>query len=109
HVGQHILKSMRGVPETSARESVSGSYPCGTCGGTCSIAIKNKKADSACPSAYPFMITTAKKFLPTRPCTNVPVVCAMHDCKQIYWKYNSKQHMSERHPGWKKLGFLQKN
>ncbi|KAK6987897.1 hypothetical protein R3P38DRAFT_3229735 [Favolaschia claudopus] len=100
HIGEHILKALRGVKEVSARVPVSTSYPCGACGGTCSISIKNKKADSECPSAYPFLISTTKKFLPTRPCTNVPVMCAMPDCKQIHWKYNFKQHMEERHPGW---------
>ncbi|KAK6966695.1 hypothetical protein R3P38DRAFT_2590324, partial [Favolaschia claudopus] len=101
---QHvILKASRGVSEASVRVPVSTSYPCGTCGGTCSISIKNKKADSDCPSAYPFLITTAKKFLPTRPCTNVPVLCAMQNCKQIHWKYNFRQHMEERHPGWEDL------
>ncbi|KAK7026965.1 hypothetical protein R3P38DRAFT_2480031, partial [Favolaschia claudopus] len=104
HVGQHIIKAMYGVEDTSVKTPVSKSYPCGMCGGTCQASIKAKKLDSQCPSTYPFMISTqvstAKKFLSTRPCTNVPVACAMLDCKEIHWKYNYRQHLAERHPGW---------
>ncbi|KAK7021669.1 hypothetical protein R3P38DRAFT_3541400 [Favolaschia claudopus] len=116
HVGQHIIKAMYGVEDTSVKTpvrschllfgvlsdslKVSKSYPCGMCGGTCQASIKAKKLDSQCPSTYPFMISTAKKFLSTRPCTNVPVACAMLDCKEIHWKYNYRQHLAERHPGW---------
>ncbi|KAK7007147.1 hypothetical protein R3P38DRAFT_3212810 [Favolaschia claudopus] len=65
--------------------------------------IKGKKLDSQCPSAYPFMISTSKKFFPTRPCTNVPLACEMLGCKDIHWKYNFQQHLEERHPDWQQL------
>ncbi|KAK7034837.1 hypothetical protein R3P38DRAFT_2911747 [Favolaschia claudopus] len=74
------------------------------CGGTCGIGIKGGKPDSDCPSLYHFLIKTSKKFLPTRPCTNVPIICAMEGCKETHWKYNFKQHMNERHPDWQRLG-----
>ncbi|KAK6981712.1 hypothetical protein R3P38DRAFT_3333718 [Favolaschia claudopus] len=74
HVGQHIIKTMYNVEDTSAKNP---SCPCGMCGGSCAVSIKGSKLDSPCPSTYPFMISAAKKFLPTRPCTNVPIACAM--------------------------------
>ncbi|KAJ6556912.1 hypothetical protein B0H10DRAFT_2371775 [Mycena sp. CBHHK59/15] len=70
HVGEHIMKSLRGV-EDSVKVPISAPYPCGMCGGTCQISIKGGKADSDCPSAYPFLISAAKKFLPTRPCSYI--------------------------------------
>ncbi|KAJ6624086.1 hypothetical protein B0H10DRAFT_1943560 [Mycena sp. CBHHK59/15] len=102
HVGEHVIKSLRGI-EDSVKVPISAPYPCGMCGGTCQIAIKGGKADSDCPSAYPFLISAAKKFLPTRPCTNVPIICAMMDCKETHWKYNFNRHLDERHPDWKTL------
>ncbi|KAK7007094.1 hypothetical protein R3P38DRAFT_2554208 [Favolaschia claudopus] len=73
------------------------------CGGTCLPSIKAKKLNSQCPSTYPFMISTAKKFLSTRPCTNVPIACVMVGCNETHWKYNYKQHLAERHPDWQRL------
>ncbi|KAJ7759828.1 hypothetical protein B0H14DRAFT_2634356 [Mycena olivaceomarginata] len=102
HVGEHIMKALHGV-EDSVKVPISGSYPCGMCGGTCQIAIEGGKADPNCPAAYSFLISAAKKFLPTRPCTNVPMVCAMLDCKETHWKYNFKQHLEDRHPDWRNL------
>ncbi|KAJ7907497.1 hypothetical protein B0H13DRAFT_1618384, partial [Mycena leptocephala] len=103
HVGEHLIKALCGVQDSSVKVPVSTSYPCGTCGGTCKIAIKGGKADSECPSAYSLLISAAKKFLPTRPCTNVPIICAMLDCKEIHWKYNFHRHFEEQHPGWRNL------
>ncbi|KAK7015803.1 hypothetical protein R3P38DRAFT_2786723 [Favolaschia claudopus] len=51
----------------------------------------------------PHLIKTSRKFLPTRPCTNVPIVCAMEGCKETHWKYSFMQHMNERHPDWQHL------
>ncbi|KAJ7232378.1 hypothetical protein C8J57DRAFT_1579011 [Mycena rebaudengoi] len=103
HVGQHIMRALCGVEEHSATVPVSNMYPCGTCGGSsCKIGIKGGKADSDCPSAYPFMISAARKFLPTRPCTNIPIECQL-DCRETHWKYNFPQHLAERHPGWRTL------
>ncbi|KAK6969185.1 hypothetical protein R3P38DRAFT_3504625 [Favolaschia claudopus] len=103
HTGEHILKALCKVPDSSVKVPVSGAYPCGMCGGSCGIAIKGGKPDSDCPSLYHFLIKTSKKFLPTRPCTNVPIVCAMEGCKDTHWKYNFMQHMNERHPDWHRL------
>ncbi|KAJ6533880.1 hypothetical protein DFH09DRAFT_932574 [Mycena vulgaris] len=107
HVGEHIMKTLRGVKDPSAQVPVSNAYPCGMCGGptntgNCKIAIKGGKADSDCPSAYSFLISAAKKYLPTRPCTNVPIQCTL-ECKETHWKYNFPQHMEERHPDWRRL------
>ncbi|KAJ7863816.1 hypothetical protein B0H14DRAFT_2268529, partial [Mycena olivaceomarginata] len=80
HVGQHILNSMRGVKDSSAK--VTTELPCGFCGGPstgdkCRIQIKSGKADSTCPSAYAFQIAAASKFSDKRPCTNVPIKCPL--------------------------------
>ncbi|KAJ7087474.1 hypothetical protein C8R44DRAFT_574499, partial [Mycena epipterygia] len=104
HIGHHIMKFLRGVPDTSAKVAVSTKYPCGTCGGptvhgACKIGIKGGKSESDCPSTYPFLISAAAKFLPTRPCTNIPIRCPL-DCNEIHWKYNFPKHLEERHPSW---------
>ncbi|KAK6971610.1 hypothetical protein R3P38DRAFT_2813661 [Favolaschia claudopus] len=83
HVGRHILKAICGVPDTSVKFPVSNAYPCGMCGGptnngACKVEIKSGKALSTCPSAYSFMVVPASKFHKGRPCTNVPVVCALN-------------------------------
>ncbi|KAJ7903852.1 hypothetical protein B0H13DRAFT_1482469, partial [Mycena leptocephala] len=107
HVGEHLLKALRGVGDASVIAPVSNKYPCGMCGGPTTngsfkIAIKGGKADSDYPSAYSFMISAAGKFRPTRPCTNIPIECAL-GCKETHWKYNYHQHLGERHPDWKRL------
>ncbi|KAJ7761933.1 hypothetical protein DFH07DRAFT_867598 [Mycena maculata] len=106
HVGHHILKAFCGVVDESAK-SVSVSYPCGLCGGptsdgACNIRIKGGKADSDCPSAYPFLISAASQFRESRPCTNVPVACPLN-CNETHWKYNFQQHLQERHPTWEQI------
>ncbi|KAJ7447664.1 hypothetical protein FB451DRAFT_1535824 [Mycena latifolia] len=99
HVGEHIMKALRGVEDPSVKVPVSNAYPCGTCAGpTCKIAAKGGKADSDCPSAYSFLISAAKQYRPTRPCTNVPIECPLQ-CKETHWKYNFQKHLEERHPG----------
>ncbi|KAK7059463.1 hypothetical protein R3P38DRAFT_2495678 [Favolaschia claudopus] len=108
HVGVHILKSMYGERDLTANvpvsSDVSSSYPCGMCGGTCTVTIKGgKPCSEQCPTPYSFLISASKKFLPTRPCTNVPVLCAVLGCKDTHWKYNFKQHLEERHPGWQQI------
>ncbi|KAJ6599974.1 hypothetical protein DFH09DRAFT_1271514 [Mycena vulgaris] len=111
HVGQHIMMALCGVKDTSAktpqRFQVSDGYPCGTCGGKsstgpCKIGITRGKAQSDCPSHYPFPISAAAKFLPTRPYTNIPIKCELK-CDEFHWKYNFPNHLEERHPGWRQL------
>ncbi|KAJ7020557.1 hypothetical protein C8F04DRAFT_1241929 [Mycena alexandri] len=63
HVGEHILKSICGVAEPSAKFPVSKEYPCGTCGGP--TGIKNGKLDSNCPLTYAFMVSVAGQFRDT--------------------------------------------
>ncbi|KAJ7849431.1 hypothetical protein B0H13DRAFT_2402726 [Mycena leptocephala] len=107
HIGQHILKTLCGVADSSAKFPVSNSYPCGTCGGptsdgACKIQIKSGKVDSNCPSAYPFLISAPAKFKETRPCTNVPIVCPFR-CDETHWKYNFHKHLADRHPSWRDI------
>ncbi|KAJ7491375.1 hypothetical protein B0H11DRAFT_1859355 [Mycena galericulata] len=104
HVGEHILKSMCQIEDPSVKAPVSTEYPCGTCAGPtvnggCTTGIKNGKLDSDCPLTYPFMISAARQFRGTRPCTNIPIKCPL-DCDQSHWKYNFQQHLQERHPQW---------
>ncbi|KAF8173571.1 hypothetical protein K438DRAFT_2051185 [Mycena galopus ATCC 62051] len=107
HIGQHILKALRGVAEPGIILPVTVDYPCGTCGGrstseACSINIKSGKAESNCPAAYAFQISAASTCRKNRPCTNVPVQCPL-GCEEIHWKYNFPQHLQERHPSWPNL------
>ncbi|KAJ6518572.1 hypothetical protein DFH09DRAFT_1098400 [Mycena vulgaris] len=107
HVGQHILKALCGVSDMSVKFPVSNAYPCGMCGGptndgACKVQIKGGKAQSECPSAYPFMISAASKFRDSRPCTNVPIVCPLN-CNETHWKYNYQKHLEERHPSWEQI------
>ncbi|KAJ6608039.1 hypothetical protein B0H10DRAFT_1955781 [Mycena sp. CBHHK59/15] len=112
HMGQHIRKDLRNVPEESVKcpicsTVVAKAYPCGTCGrsmndGVCQVRIKSGKVDSDCLSAYAFCISSASAFRETRPCTNVPLQCPLN-CEQMHWKYNFPQHLEERHPSWRSL------
>ncbi|KAJ7620823.1 hypothetical protein DFH06DRAFT_942933, partial [Mycena polygramma] len=102
HVGEHVIKALRRVQDPSVKSAISCPYPCGTCGKDCKTGIKGGKADSDCPSAYPFLISAAKKYSSNRPCTNVPIYCAMADCKEVHWKYNFQRHLEERHPDWQR-------
>ncbi|KAJ7140069.1 hypothetical protein C8R43DRAFT_858013, partial [Mycena crocata] len=106
HVGEHIIKFMCRVDDI-VENSVSNAYPCGTCagptvGGACKIGIKGGKADSECPAAYSFLISSAGKFKESRPCTNVPIPCPL-DCSETHWKYNFQRHLDDRHPQWKQV------
>ncbi|KAJ3547313.1 hypothetical protein NMY22_g1703 [Coprinellus aureogranulatus] len=105
HVGKHILFGLRGIEETcEMNQQVSPDYPCGFCGsansglGGCTVDIVGGKASSSCKHAYKFIVSIASQCKPSRPCTNVPVVCL---CKQVHWKYNMRRHLDERHPGWR--------
>ncbi|KAJ7659168.1 hypothetical protein DFH06DRAFT_1406208 [Mycena polygramma] len=114
HMGQHVLKALQGVPEADIYDGVSPDHPCGTCGAasndTCRIRIKSGNADSNCPSAYAFRISAAAQFSDTRPCTNIPIRCAL-GCEEMHWKYNFPQHFTQRHPSWRQVAsaaFLEK-
>ncbi|KAJ6455112.1 hypothetical protein DFH09DRAFT_1508591 [Mycena vulgaris] len=85
HVGQHIMMALCGVKDTSAKTPTD-------------IPV----AQSDCPSHYPFPISAAAKFLPTRPYTNIPIKCELK-CDEFHWKYNFPNHLEERHPGWRQL------
>ncbi|KAJ7241100.1 hypothetical protein C8J57DRAFT_1085356, partial [Mycena rebaudengoi] len=107
HVGMHIIKSLLGVHDSSAKTPVSSDYPCGTCGGpalqgACRIGIKGAKANSDCPCTYSFLISAAAKFPDSRPCTNIPIQCPL-DCNEIHWKYNFPAHFRDRHPSWRQI------
>ncbi|KAJ6626243.1 hypothetical protein B0H10DRAFT_1942079 [Mycena sp. CBHHK59/15] len=107
HVGQHILKFIHGFQDTSVKFPVSDEYPCGTCAGPttngcCTMGIKNGNLESDCPSAYSFMISAARHFRETHPCTNIPIKCPL-ECNQTHWKYNFQKHLEERHPQWRQI------
>ncbi|KAJ7033015.1 hypothetical protein C8F04DRAFT_877150, partial [Mycena alexandri] len=107
HVGHHIMKAICKVSDPSAKFPVSDAYPCGMCGGptndgACQVEIKGGKSISTCPSAYAFLISAASKFLQSRPCTNVPIACALN-CGETHWKYNFPRHLRERHPSWEQI------
>ncbi|KAL1673657.1 hypothetical protein EV122DRAFT_222230, partial [Schizophyllum commune] len=107
HMGEHLLKVLLHVRESSRTRAVSSQYPCGFCGGpgvgegACGIGIKSGAAHSSCPRAYAFMLHAARKFDEKRPCTNVPVLCTFPHCGQTHWKYNYYQHFADRHPSWR--------
>ncbi|KAL1671130.1 hypothetical protein EV122DRAFT_185145, partial [Schizophyllum commune] len=106
HTGVHILKALLRVDETGKTKPISSTYPCGFCGqasvgaNSCGISIKSGSAHSSCPRTYAFKLHAARKFDVKRPCTNVPVVCTLPYCGETHWKYNFRQHFTERHPTW---------
>ncbi|KAK7443791.1 hypothetical protein VKT23_015572 [Stygiomarasmius scandens] len=103
HVGKHILFSLRGVVDKSVQNPINiGHYPCGTCGratidvtNPCTISTKGGKAQSSCPAAYAFVITSVLKR--TNKSTNAPVSCPVSECQQMHWKYNLPKHLTDHH------------
>ncbi|KAF8055318.1 hypothetical protein FPV67DRAFT_1789064 [Lyophyllum atratum] len=106
HMGEHILRKLRGVVEHFEdidMGCVSMQYPCGFCGqssvgGVCDVRIQSGKALSKCLHAYEFKISAASKISSKKACTNVPVQCRL--CTEVHWKYNMHQHLQARHPCW---------
>lgn len=110
HVGFHILKAHREVPDPTIIEGVEiGEFPCGWCGiegCTTEIVIRPKRAPSIssnCEYHYPNMqygrATVSNK---TTASTNVPIQCTL--CPRLstgqhptIWKYNFWNHMSIYH------------
>ncbi|KAF8121563.1 hypothetical protein EV363DRAFT_1363441 [Boletus edulis] len=112
HMGGHIIRSIRGVPEELATP-VGPVFPCGFCGssGNPDCVIKLKKTKRAtevitdCPHKVPFKYGFAEKGSESCPCRNVPVVCALcphrerdTDAKPAVWRYNMEQHLTLSHP-----------
>ncbi|KAF8434060.1 hypothetical protein L210DRAFT_3649249 [Boletus edulis BED1] len=112
HMGGHIIRSIRGVPEELVTP-VGPVFPCGFCGssGNPDCVIKLKKTKRAtevitdCPHKVPFKYGFAEKGSESRPCRNVPVVCALcphrerdTDAKPAVWRYNMEQHLTLSHP-----------
>ncbi|KAF8830288.1 hypothetical protein HHX47_DHR2000511 [Lentinula edodes] len=81
-------------------------YPCGFCGQPCSLASCSVQIDkgyvqSRCPYAYRVQIWRAATMSIKNPATNVPLTCPFSACREVHWKYNMKNHLLDRHPGWK--------
>ncbi|KAJ7934115.1 hypothetical protein B0H13DRAFT_1549495, partial [Mycena leptocephala] len=104
HMGKHILLSARGIQESNLITPVMSSvYPCGFCGkttssGGCTIAFRGGKALSPCCEVYEFQIAAPSKSSASKPCTNVPIRCAL--CSDTHWKYNMAAHLRDSHPNW---------
>ncbi|KAJ7088238.1 hypothetical protein C8R43DRAFT_908771 [Mycena crocata] len=109
HVGEHILKAMRCVPESNLYEQVQLPNPCGFCGRAgCTVEVakagQSFKTTSSCIRQHPFSYGHAKKFTPTTPSTNVPLPCILCDVvpprktPPAFWKYSILAHIQSEHP-----------
>ncbi|KAJ7432297.1 hypothetical protein B0H11DRAFT_1760724 [Mycena galericulata] len=111
HVGVHIFKSIKGVPEPDLYEKVHPNA-CGFCGrGACQTDLSGHpnsrtapKFTSTCPRAHPFSYGHAKKYSATTPCTNVPIFCTLclpippRKSPAVFWKYSIHAHIQSAHP-----------
>ncbi|EMD31047.1 hypothetical protein CERSUDRAFT_36896, partial [Gelatoporia subvermispora B] len=85
HVGHHILKSLRQVPEQRVEEPIGSTMPCGFCGRsgitTCSEVFLTKgskpQAFSRCRHYNKFHYKPALRSTVTSRSTNVPILCAI--------------------------------
>ncbi|KAH9937098.1 uncharacterized protein B0H18DRAFT_867680 [Fomitopsis serialis] len=118
HVGEHILKAMRGVQEDlRGQQVVPSELPCGFCGRPerlCTAPTMTKgtsrstpQARSECPYYRLFFYQPSLKPSPATPCTNVPIICMVPGCKAAkdgnwtaVWKYNMVEHLRQCHPSY---------
>ncbi|KAJ7079589.1 hypothetical protein B0H15DRAFT_787927 [Mycena belliarum] len=109
HVGEHILRAMRGVREPLLYEQVRRTLPCGFCGRSgCSVEMvksgKTFKITSRCARQHPFAYGHAKKYSAATPSTNVPIACVLCDIvpprktHPAFWKYCILSHIQSQHP-----------
>ncbi|KZS89272.1 hypothetical protein SISNIDRAFT_417076, partial [Sistotremastrum niveocremeum HHB9708] len=124
HVGKHILKRMRGVVEALSGDQIETPDPCGFCGRSglpeCSrlylTAGANPQPKSDCQHFYKFMYQRALISTDNTPSTNVPILCSIIGCTHrqgkfvtAIWKYNAKQHLEDKHPGYLTDGLAASN
>ncbi|KAH9921014.1 uncharacterized protein B0H18DRAFT_821162, partial [Fomitopsis serialis] len=116
HVGEHILKALRGVHEDLQGQHIAlPELPCGFCGRPERLCVaptmtkgtggSSPQARSECPYYRLFFYQPSLKTSGTTPCTNVPFVCKIPGCKTekegnwtAIWKYNLREHMRVFHP-----------
>ncbi|KAK6984142.1 hypothetical protein R3P38DRAFT_2418829, partial [Favolaschia claudopus] len=110
HVGTHIFKSVKGIPEHNLHEQVDPVNPCGFCGRAgCQIDLSGlpnarttPKLVAGCSRAHPFSYGHRKKS--ATPCTNVPILCmlcpviAPRKSPPVFWKYSMYPHIRVAHP-----------
>ncbi|KIM35830.1 hypothetical protein M413DRAFT_36514, partial [Hebeloma cylindrosporum] len=102
HVGTHILKAQRGVPDETLKI---GLNPCGWCGKDgcktrlpASDSSKSIKISSDCEYHYQNMkYHLALKPTNRSPCTNVPILCPICPRPETFWKYAFIAHVVDRH------------
>ncbi|KAJ7468107.1 hypothetical protein FB451DRAFT_1137242 [Mycena latifolia] len=116
HVGEHILRALRGVREQNLYEPVALPNPCGFCGRAgCNIEMiksgRSFKVTSSCMRQHSFAYGPAKKYSAATPSTNVPVICELCDIvpprktRPPVWKYSILSHIQSKHPRyWDDLG-----
>ncbi|EFI27228.1 hypothetical protein CC1G_15056 [Coprinopsis cinerea okayama7 len=114
HVGQHILRAIRDVPDDLLPGLRIGPNPCGWCGRHASgcqtqLVVPPGKTTyrvlSNCEYHYERMkYSAAAKSSDNQPCTNVPVPCPIcarnnpnHTHLTTFWKYNLLYHMLSHH------------
>ncbi|KAG2008058.1 hypothetical protein CC2G_013529 [Coprinopsis cinerea AmutBmut pab1-1] len=111
HVGHHILRAFRGVPDRLKDDYKMGSNPCGWCAGNgCKTQLVLSSRGtyvvlSDCEFHYQKMVySRAAEYSYSSPCTNVPIPCSL--CLQAdperthlptFWKYNLIYHMISTH------------
>ncbi|KAI0686301.1 hypothetical protein C8T65DRAFT_591318 [Cerioporus squamosus] len=121
HVGHHLLRSLRHIPETLLGISVGKSMPCGFCGRSgitsCQQLFltsgKNPQAKSGCLYAHTFQYRPSLvSKLGGMVCTNTPILCSIPGCTRCtgnylsaIWKYNMEEHLRLEHPGYSWDGF----
>ncbi|KAG1816605.1 hypothetical protein EV424DRAFT_1301526, partial [Suillus variegatus] len=84
HMGAHILRAARGVPD-NLTTTISGPPPCGFCGRSgvteCAVTFKETGRsvswEPQCPHQENFQYGSANKGSDNRPCRNVPIVCKL--------------------------------
>ncbi|KAE9387250.1 hypothetical protein BT96DRAFT_1005306 [Gymnopus androsaceus JB14] len=105
HMGKHILHKRHTLPGTEDYP-ILAKYPCGFCGNessstSCNVQIDGRYVQSTCPDSYRLQIWTAASISKANPSTNIPLKCLFSTCKEVHWKYNMYQHLTDRHPTWK--------
>ncbi|KAL4242269.1 hypothetical protein ABKN59_012011 [Abortiporus biennis] len=118
HMGAHILRSLRNVPEKiPLKQPIGKQMPCGFCGTSgdpkCEVYMKisaqRKTIECKCKYAHSYQYARAEKGSNRTPCRNVPIICRLcHSlgnlCSkdkgffQAYWRYNFEEHFEQIHP-----------
>ncbi|KAH7925284.1 hypothetical protein BV22DRAFT_1011487, partial [Leucogyrophana mollusca] len=120
HVGEHILRFMRGISEELSGDPVSPE-PCGFCGrsgiSSCNEVFltsgSSPQAQTNCAYASKFHYAPSLKSTSTSPCTNVPIRCQIPGCSALVdkrhtaiWKYNMPAHILAAHKDYSPDGIL---